>query len=1022
MRVKIINIICFLVTSSLVSFSQNVKVTGTVSDEEGPLIGAFVTGSMSNQKTMTDANGNYSITVPLNSTLQFSFTGYEIIEAVINKEGVVNIRMNEVLQELNEVVVVGYGTMMKRDITGAISSIKADEIVRSEPINIANALQGKISGFEILTSSEPGSASTYRIRGASTLNELGANPLFIVDGMEVDGIDDINPRDIASIEVLRDAASAAIYGSRSANGVILVTTKEGAGNTPKISLNYSLRVTEMSRRLPQMNRQEAIDYSYLVSYYRNTDPGLLARDTLNPSYIWDHDYQDIMFRTALSNQVDLSISGAEKKLKYFVSAGFLDDQGIQINTFNKRITSRINADYQATKKFKIANRLSFSISNDRIAPWGSRERLLNRPANMSMILSDGTYAPYISGRSNPLAHAMLTVNDNKIYNVNFNEFVEYKFTNNLKLRSSIAATLYQQNHRFFKPSVLDINQRPSSRNTHTTTFRWTHEDVLTYSKVFNKVHNFSSMLGFSFQERNSEYTLLQVADNISEAIETSTAFQTVNMQNTGHNWTANRLASFFGRVSYSYKGRYLLNSNLRYDGSSRFGKDTRWGLFPSVSLGWRFSDEAFMKWSKSFLDDAKFRYSFGKTGNQTAGDFAALSNYSTISYADYVGIHPVRLENNLLGWEDTKQHNLGFDLSLLKSRININVDLYKKVTNNILFNMKLPGTTGFQNSYSNIGGIDNKGFEINISSKNIRTKDVEWTTSLNFAVNRNKLVSIPEEAVNIYNNVFIVKSGYTLGTMYGYKALQIFPYDQSNAFTPDWQQLTPVFDEKDRFVKYTLNGEDYISEVKQLRHASTTGDIFKGGDVMWDDINKDGAINAEDRQEIGNGQASFVGGLSSDFKYKAFTLSAFFSFSFGGDVYNEYERFRSEHKYSGLTSANPVNIANSWKAPGDIAKYPEPSNVRATVDNTRRESSLWVEDGSYIRLRNLKLAYQIPGNLTKRLKIESASLNVMLQNYFTWSNYTGFDPELTSSGFAIGYDNHSYPRSKFIFFGLNVNF
>lgn len=1021
MKIKIIGIITFLVASYLSAFSQNVKVTGTIKDTQGPLIGAFVKVLPQKNGTMTDVNGNYSIVAPLNSKLQFSYTGYETIEVVVKKEGAINIQMNQVSKELNEVVVVGYGTMMKRDITGAISSIKAEELVRNEPINIATALQGKVSGLEILTSSEPGSASTFRIRGASTLNETGAKPLFIVDGMEVDEINDINPRDIASVEVLRDAASAAIYGSRSANGVVLITTKEGAGNRPKIALSYSLKQSEISRVLPQMNRQETIDYNLLVAYYKNAEPATLTRDTLNPSYIWDHNYQDIMFRRALSNQVDLSVSGADKKLKYFVSTGFLDDQGIQINTFNKRITSRINVDYEATNKFKIGNRLSFSLGSDRVAPWGTRERLLNRPASMAMVLPDGTYAPYISSRSNPLAHAMLTINDNKTYNINFYEFLDYKLAKNLTLRSSIAGTLYQNNHRLFRPSILSLTLRPTSSNTHSTSFRWTHEDVLTY-KFWKKGHSLTSMLGFSYQDRQSEYLKLDVADNISEAIETSSAFQTVNMQNTRHSWTNSRTASFFGRVSYSYKGKYLFNSNLRYDGSSRFGHDKRWGLFPSASLGWRFSDEAFMKWSKSFLDDAKFRYSFGKTGNQTAGDFAALSGYSNISYADYVGIYPTRLENNILGWEDTQQHNLGLDFSVLKSRVNINLDLYKKVTNNILFNMKLPGTTGFDNSYANIGGIDNKGYEVTISSKNIQTKDFEWTTSLNFAVNRNKLVSIPEEAENIYNNVFKVKSGYTLGTMYGYKALQIFPYDQSNAFTPDWQQLTPIFDQKDRFIKYTLNGEDYTGTVKQMRHASSTGDIFKGGDVMWDDVNKDGIINADDRQEIGNGQPFFIGGLSSDFKYKAFSLSAFFSYSFGGDVYNEYERFRSEHKFSGLTSANPVNIANSWKAPGDIAKYPEPSNARATVDNTRKESSLWIEDGSYIRLRNLKLGYQLPNSLIKRWKVESASLSVMLENYFMWSNYTGFDPELTSSGFAIGYDGTSYPRAKFIFFGLNVNF
>ena len=1017
-----ITLLLLFFSFSLFLYSQGRVVKGVVTDSNGPLPGVNITVRDSKARAVTDIDGRYSIDVAADGVLTFSFTGYVSYKADVKGRSVIDVVMKESLQELDEVVVVGYGTMRKRDITGAITSVGAADLINNAPTSVATALQGKVAGLEILSSSEPGATSTYRIRGASTISSEGSNPLFIVDGMEVDNIDNINPRDIASVEVLKDAASAAIYGSKSANGVVIITTRQGTSSTPQVSVSYSVKQSRISHKLPQMNRQQGIDYEILRAYLQNSEPSAFSRDTLNPSFTWDNNYQDILFRNAYTHQVDASISGAEKKLKYFLSAGYLSDEGIQLNSYNRRITSRVNADYAATERFTVGTRLSFTTGNNRMTPWGGRSNILSRPASMALILPDGTYAPVVANRTNPLAYTMLCKNDNKYYDVNFNGFMEYKIIKDLKFRRSIAASFYQKNFRYFQPAILVASQIPSSKNTHTTNFKWTHEDILTYSRTFDDVHSLSVLGGFSIQQYSSEYVNLSVSDNITEAVETSSGFGTVDMEDTKHAWTANRMASWFGRVSYSYKQRYLFNSNIRYDGSSRFGRANRWGLFPSVSLGWRFSDEGFMDWSDGFLSDAKLRYSFGKTGNQTAGDFAALSQYSTVAYVDYIGIMPTQLENDLLGWEDTKQHNVGVDFSFLDGRINFNFDYYRKRTSHVLFNMKLPGTTGFDNSYSNIGAVRNRGYEFMISTRNIKTRDFEWTTTLNIAVNKNVITSIPSEAVQIVNDVYILDNGYTLGTMYGYRARMIFPYDQSNAFTPEWVQLTPVFDEKDRFVKYQLNGQDYTGEVKQLRYGSPTGEVFKGGDVMWDDLNGDGVIDEADRQVIGCGQPDFIGGFSTDFRYRNFTLSAFFSFAIGGDVYNNYESSRSDHKWSSLTMANPVNVANSWKAPGDIAKYPQPSSARSTVDNTRKASSLWIEDGSYIRLKNIKLEYRLPDRWASAARMRSASVSLMLQDFFTWTNYSGFDPEIPSSGYTVGYDNNSYPKAKSVLLGISLNF
>ena len=1017
---KLLLLVSFLILGNNLFAQDIIKVSGTVSDAGGSLQGVNVKVKGTTTGVMTDTNGKFTVNAPSNGELVVSYIGFEPQTISINGQTTLNIELKENIQSLDEVVVVGYGTMKKRDITGSITSVSAKEIEKNSPVTIASALQGKVSGLDIMSSSEPGAGSSYRIRGASTLSDGGSKPLFIVDGMEVSNIDNINPRDIASIEVLKDAASTAIYGSKSANGVFLITTKEGNSLKPKVSLGYSLKQSEIAKTLPQMNRIEGNRYETLRNYFAG-NYAISNRDSLNPAYTDDNFYQELLFRKAYTSQVDASISGADKKLKYYISMGYLNEEGIQINTYNKRLTSRINVDYNATSKLTIGNRVSFTLSNQRMVPWSSRANLLNRPANFSVIEPDGSYTPVIASRVNPLAASMLGPNDYKTYNIYLNEFLEYKILPELRFRTSISGNMYQSNYNNFSPAILDQGLRAKSTNSNNTGISWTYDDVLTYSKTFKKDHAVTVMGGFSLQESTTDYTQLSVTDNVSEGIEMSNAYGGVNMGLTRTTWTGYRMASFFGRATYSYKGRYLFNSNIRYDGSSRFGSAHRWGFFPSASVAWRFSDEAFMKWSRPALKDAKIRLSYGVTGNQNAGNFASLDIYSTSYYADYLGLSPSQLSNPDLGWEQTKQFNAGLDLTFLEGRLTLVMDYYKKQTSDVLYLVKLPQTTGFKTSYRNVGNVDNNGFEFTINSTNIKTKDFEWSTSLNLSFNKNMIMSIPEGGQQFINNVYILDKGYAVGTMYGWKRNAIFSYDQSNAFTPEWKQLTPIFDGKDRFTGYQLNGQTYTGDVKQMRYSSAAGAVFKGGDVMWDDVDKNGVIDANDRQVLGCGQPDVMGGFNTEFRYKDFTLSAFFSFALGGDVYNRYEEQRSNHKWSFIARPNPVNLANSWLAPGDVAMYPKPDGT-AALDNTREASSLWIEDGSYIRMKNLRLGYRLPAKTIKFLGVESMDLSIMIQNFFTWTNYSGFDPEIPSLGYALGYDNNSYPKAKDILVGINLNF
>ncbi len=1026
---KRLGILALLMAIIFPLFAQKVLVSGKVEDlgGTGPIIGASVLEKGTSNGTITDIDGNFSLEVGKGSSIIISYMGYLTQTIQVKSTKPLRVMLEEDSKQLEEVVVVGYGTMKKRDVTGSITSIAEKNLLENKPMNIATALQGKVSGLEIVTASEPGSESNYRIRGASTLSAEGSTPLFIVDGAEVDNIDNISPADIASIEVLKDAASAAIYGSKSANGVIIISTKQGMSSKPVLNVGYSLKISNLSRTLPQMNRRQCIDFDILRSYLQGSSGNsVYVNDSLNPSFADDNYYQDILFRTGLTHQADVSLAGKTDKINYFTSLSYMHDDGIALNTWNRRGTYRLNVDYKPNKYVTIGSRISLGLGGNRKTPGGARQRILERPANMALVFPDGTYAPVIASRNNPLAWSEICVNNNKYYEANFNEFIEIKPIKDLSIKSSISGTFNQNNYRYFEPAILNKNQITASSNRNTTTLRWTHEDVITYSHSFNGGHSFSAMAGFSLQGYKSEYVNLAVNHNISEAITTSYAFQEVNTNSTFHYQTENRMASFFGRVSYSYKGRYLLNANIRGDGSSRFGTGLKWGAFPSASVGWRLSDEKWMQWAQPVLTDFKLRYSFGMTGNQTASDYAALSRYSTIAYADYIGIYPTQLENDRLGWETTMQHNLGVDWSMFNNRFSIVMDLYMKDTRDVLFSMKLPGTSGFVSSYTNIGNISNKGLEFTISGHIIKMRDFDWTASINFAFNRNKLYNIPEENRTIQNSLYIIDNDYTLGTMFGYKSVQIFQYDQSNAFYVDeagnWQQLTPIFDEKDRFVEYQLNGSTYTGEVRQLHYGTEKGELFKGGDVMWDDLNHDGVINDEDRQVIGCGQPDFTGGFNTEFRWKGLSFSAFFNFSFGGDVINVYEANRNAHIYGTLTQASPVYLAQSWLAAGDIAKYPIPSTSRAIVQNTRLNSDLWIQDGSYIRLKNLKIAYSLPKKWLTPMHIQDWTFSVMMQNFFTWTNYDGFDPEITSSGFAIGYDNNSYPRAKSVLCGMNLTF
>jgi len=1027
-RMKLRNIIPLLIASFLLLSwqveAQTVKITGTVTDGSEAIIGATVTvKEVKNLGTVTNIDGQFTLQLPAEAkTLEISYIGYDKKSVSIQKNTNYKIVLQSSNQNLEELVVIGYGTMKKRDLTGAITSISSEDINGSKTSTVLEAMQGKVAGLVIQGSSEPGAGSSVTIRGASSLStEDGANnPLFIVDGMEVTSIDNINPNDIASVEVLKDAASASIYGSKSANGVMIITTVQGKVGTPKIAVNYSFRNSSIAHKIPAMNRQQGIDYVNMRNYATGAMPSTAIEnvDTYNPVFMQDNYLQDLLFRNAPTHKVDLSVAGATNTLKYYVGAGYLNDQGIQINTYNKQMTVRSNVDYTPSKFLTIGSRISLARTDRRTASSRSRIELLTRPANYPIYELDGSFSPVIWGRANPMAEAMLGAADTDIYDLNMNQFVVFSFWKNFTFKPSISANLSNSLYNDFNPAILDLSFLRNSMNITTTNFTWTNENVLTYSQTIGK-HSFSAMAGLSYQKYNSKITTLDVTGNVSDNLPISYSYLKAK-SSTNSRETGNATASVFGRVSYSYLGKYLFNANIRRDGSSRFGLNKRYGVFPSASVGWRLSDEQFMQFAKPVLEDAKFRLSYGKTGNQSASNFPWQGMYTLNVYASEPGFYPSQLENKNLSWETTEQVNFGADIRLFKSRVEIIADYYKKQTADVLFRITIPETSGFNTVFRNIGSVDNEGYELAINTVNIQTKKLQWKTGIALTFNKNKISSVPPGGRLYSNDMYVIDKGFALGTMYGYKALNIFPYSESNNYDMNWNQLTPIFNEAGVFVEYQLNGQTYTGERQQKKYASSTGKVFAGGDVNWDDVNKDGVIDENDRQVIGDGAPVVTGGFSNSITYKGFSLSAFFSFSFGNDIYKRSVASNNSWVLSSITRGDPRIVAQSWVAPGDNAKYPILYDSK--VENTRQTSSLWIEDGSYIRLKNIKFGYDLPQKMLKSVGVKSLNVYCMLQDFFTWTNYSMFDPEMAASGYNYGMDVNMYPRSKSILFGLNLNF
>ncbi|MEY4538743.1 MAG: hypothetical protein RLZZ306_500 [Bacteroidota bacterium] len=1002
--------------------SVNETVTGLVKEEDGsPMIGVSIQVKGTTIGASTDAAGKFKISVPNSkSILVFTFVGYEPKEVVVGNQTNFEVMMKGDQKILNEVVVVGYATVNRRDILGSVGSVKAKEIEQTTPVGALDAVQGRIAGVQINSLGGPGEGSSIRIRGVSTF-EGGANPLFIVDGQQLDDINNLNPNDIASFEVLKDGASAAIYGSKSANGVIIITTKSGKTDDVKLNIDYSHVINNLASNLPLANTKQRYIYENVRA---NRDPNVLTNaDSLSSLFTYSPDVQASLYRPSSRNQLNLSLSGGKKGVSFYWNNGILDEQGVIINTQYQRFSTRLKVDTDIRKRITAGTTLNISYENKSgLNEESVFEHLIARIPYFPLFEPDGSYSPEIAGRQNPLAEAGASRRESRNFRLQSQSFIQINLLPGLNFKSTLGVNFRLLKINNFDPTIVQTIGRPASGyEGMELSHDYQQENFFTFRKKLDK-HNFTAILGNQIQNWNSESTELRAVAFNSDNIQTFNNVASYDLGNTLTIKSAHALTGFFGSLSYDFNGKYLISGTLRRDGSSRFGSDKRFGYFPSASFGWRISSEPFMSNIKSVFSNLMFKASFGTNGNERMGNerigdyfnYTSLLLYSPGAY--YNGVNSVnitQLSNPNLSWESTRSTNFGLNATMFKDRLSVEVDFWRKQTSDLLYNVPLPKETGFRTIRKNIGSIQNEGIDISLNTTPYRTKNFEWSTNFNITFLQNKVLELAD-GTQFESGSFLIQEGQPLGNIFGYRNLGVFPYDQSNAFNDAGVQLTPVFQEG-KFVKYQLDGADYTGKVNQLKLGTR---ILAGGDIRWADLNNDFSIDGQnDRTVIGNGTAKYFGGFNNDFRYKNLTLSFLIDYNFGNEIYRNYDFIRND-----LNSANetpsPDRIELSWRKQGDIAPYA--SLDRARSNNAIGPNSQYVSKGDYIRWRSLRLNYSIPQSFYKKVKfVSGVSFNFSVNNLFTFTNYPGYNPDLGSSNaLQTGFDNLKYPNRRDFIMGL----
>lgn len=1041
---NVILLMCLLFTATALraNTTQSNPVKGTVISQvdEEPMIGVSVAIKGTSTGTITDINGDYSINASNGQTLVFTYMGYITTEVVVNKR-IINVSLKEDTKLLDEIVVVGYGGMKRSDLTGAVTSVTSDEIKKSVVTSIDQALQGRAAGVNVTQNSgAPGGGISVSIRGVNSFN--GNEPLYVIDGIPISGqtsgntsaLSNINPSDIVNMEVLKDASATAIYGTRGANGVILITTKQGQTGATRISYEGYYGIQQLPNELEVLNLREYAVYQNLradiIGFGAREefkDPSVLGKGT---------NWQKEIFRSAPMHNHQVSITGGSEKSRFAIMAGYLSQEGIALGSNLDRYSLRFNMDNQLKKWLKvgvnsyIARREQVNtIDNGSII-----ETAIKQLPEVPVRNSDGSWGTqgenmYGTYFSNPVAEALTREDYNRATDIQVRGYVDIIPLKGLTIRAEASTNINYYTDYKYTPLIdygyhtqASSGSRSSSNSSYTTFTTYA-----TYEKSF-KQHSFSLMAGHEAQESKNEH-LSGSRDGYM--------FNSVHELNVGDSKTAKNnssrgesaIESYYGRFNYNYDDRYLLTTTLRHDGSSSFAENNRWGTFPSLAVAWRINNESFMK-NVEVINNLKLRLGWGIVGNQAIWQgYAYGVTMASSATPSGQGFYPGNYPNPDLKWEKTNSYNLGLDISLFRNRVEFIADFYKKDIDNLLMQASLPSyVSGVIGSpWVNAGAMTNKGLELTLNTVNVSNKSFLWKSSLTFSKNKNKVTDLYTESSALVGEIGGLAYTYTtvgnpVGQLYGYKVIGMFK-DETD------------FYQKDKF------GNNILDENGERIPVALPKDVSQGvngvwvGDFMYEDKNGDGKIDEEDRSFIGNPEPKFTFGFSNSFTYKDFDLNIFLSGVYGNKIYNMLrERYTNPMTNSGMlkeatrialiglkdpngstTDINNVYITNS------DASVQRMHTTDANTNN--RVSDRFVEDGSYLRIKNISIGYTLPKKLLSKYQIENLRLYVNIQNLFTFTNYDGYDPEIGSYNVLLrNIDNARYPSQRIYTFGLNLSF
>lgn len=998
---------------TVVTVQQTKHISGRVTDEQGnALAGVTVTVRGTSVAVITETNGDYRITIPDGgNALVFTAVGFETITLSIDNRNVVNTVMKVSVSDLDEVVVVGYGTVRKSDLTGSVATVSEKDIKSTPVVDFGRALQGRSPGVLVTQNSgSPGAPATIRVRGTGSVN-AGNDPLYVIDGFPTGSINTINPADIESIEILKDASSTAIYGSRGSNGVVIVTTKRGKTDQNEVIFESYYGQQQVRRTIPLLNSQQYAEFVNEARVNGGLEPyfdGSTAERPLPGQLATNTDWQQAVLRSAPLQQYQLMLTGGERKTRYAISGNIYNQEGIIERSSFKRYTLRTNVDRDLSSRITVGLNLAGAMTNGQAAHaeigGGANAGVMNAAVNYAPVFpvynTDGTYfrdqGP-LNGNlvDNPVGIAREITDKSLTNRLLVNTFADIRLLDGLTLRTALGGNIENAKLNYYvtRNIGLGMGTNGMARITAGMTREWLNENTLTFSRDFASQHHLTALVGYTVQGIYGESVVASARGFNDDFALYHNLGAGSALQQPASDASEWGLRSYLARVNYRFQDRFLLTLTARADGSSRFGPNKKYGFFPSGAFAWRIINESFMR-DQEVFSDLKLRVSYGLTGNQDIRNFGYLSIIGNVQYpfggANPVlqtGAVPVGISNINLGWESSAQLDAGLDIAFLSNRIRLTADYYRKRTFDLLFDVNVPQTTGYTSSLRNIGEIENRGFEIGLNADLVSKPSFQWTTSINVTTNRNKILSLDgrdafttgaESGHHGVSNTILMKVGESVGNFYGRKVVGIFQTD---------------------------------AEAQAAGQPNAVA-----GDLRYADIDGNGEINDNDRTVIGNGNPPLFGGMSHHLRWRNVDLTVFLQGSSGNDILN-FARF-DLYNLNGNNNQS-LDVLDRWTPTNPSQTIPRANST----GGQRILSSFHTEDGSYLRVKNIALGYTFPGGNIRDIAIGEVRIYAAAQNYLTFTRYKGFDPEVSrygSSAINQGMDFDGYPNAKTILLGLNI--